>query len=60
LHEGQRQSCTTSIFFLRVPFFATWTLPQYGQRSGRFSVCGTRFDFPAGGVAAIDGFRSAA
>jgi hypothetical protein len=42
LQDAQRQSWTISIFFLRVPFFATWVLPQCGQRSGRLSVCGTR------------------
>ena len=42
LHEAQRQSWTISIFFLRVPFRATWVLLQYGQRSGRLSVWATR------------------
>jgi len=31
-----------SIFFLRVPLCVTWALPQYGQRPGFLSVCGTR------------------
>jgi hypothetical protein len=42
LHEAHRQSCTISIFFLRVPFRVIAVLPQCGQRSGRFAVCGTR------------------
>jgi hypothetical protein len=53
LHELQRQSCTTSIFFLRVPFFATCVLAQFGQRSGCFSVWATLCAFLASRVAAM-------
>jgi len=42
MHEEQRQSWTISIFFRRVPFRVIAVLPQCGQRSGRFAVCGTR------------------
>src|SRR5216684_7667542 len=44
LHDAQRQSWTISIFLRRVPFRDIAVLPQRGQRSGRFSVCGTRAD----------------
>jgi hypothetical protein len=42
LHDAQRHSWTISIFLRRVPFRVIAVLPQCGQRSGRFSVCGTR------------------
>jgi hypothetical protein len=44
LQDAQRQSWTISIFLRRVPFRVIAVLPQCGQRSGRFSVCGTRAD----------------
>lgn len=56
LHDAQHQSWTISILFLRVPFFATWVLPQCGQRSGRLSVCGTRYERSMGnGLRKMDG-----
>jgi hypothetical protein len=56
LQEAQRQSWTISIFLRRVPFRVIAVLPQWGQRSGRFSVYGTRAD--RGILPGIrDGFR---
>src|ERR1700733_11799601 len=42
LHDPQRHSWTISSFLRRVPFRLNEILPQFGQRSGRFAVCGTR------------------
>jgi hypothetical protein len=42
LHDAQRHSWTISIFLRRVPFRVIAVLPQWAQRPGRFSVCGTR------------------
>ncbi len=44
LHDAQRQSWTISIFLRRVPFRVIDVLPQCRQRSGPFSVWGTRAD----------------
>jgi hypothetical protein len=41
-HAVQRQSCTVSSFLVRVPLRTSLTLPQCGQRSGRFAVWETR------------------
>ena len=40
LHEAQRQSCTTSSFFLRTPLRVMTWLPQYGHAPGGLLVCG--------------------
>jgi hypothetical protein len=42
LHAKQRQTCTISSFFRRVPLRLGLEPPQCGQRSGRLAVCGTR------------------
>ena len=42
LHDEQRQSCTISSFFLRVPRRDKLWLPQCGQASGCFVVRGAR------------------
>jgi len=42
LKEAQRQSCTISSFFLRVPRRVSLWLPQCGQVSGCFQVSGAR------------------
>ena len=40
LHEPQRQSCTTSSFFLRKPLRVMTWLPQCGHSLGSLFVCG--------------------
>ena len=42
LHDEHRHSCTISNFFLRMPRRVKTRLPQCGQTSGCFDVCGTR------------------
>lgn len=42
LQDAQRQSCTISSFFRRVPLRVSTWLPQCGHASGTFDVWGTR------------------
>jgi len=42
LQDAQRQSCTISSFFLRVPRRVSTWLPQCGHCSGTLDECGAR------------------